>query len=82
MNVGAHVVVMVMMPMLTAAIMAVDPMMTMVRPVAGDPDHFPFAFPITIAMAVIWPVADFDANPCRLNGGPESEARNSNRHEQ
>ena len=41
-------------------VMAVDPMVT-VRPMAGHPDHFPIAFPVARAMAVIWLVTDFDA---------------------
>jgi hypothetical protein len=68
--------------MLAPVVMTVDPMMTMVRPMAGHPNHFVIAFPVTRTMAVVWPITEFDAKPCRLNGGPESEARNANRHEQ
>ena len=75
-------IVVMMMAMLTAAIMPVDPMMTVLRPMAGDPDHLVFAFPVTRAMAVVWPVTEFDANSLRLDGAPESEARHADRHEQ
>ena len=68
-------------PVFATDVMTVDPTMTP-RPMAGHPDHFPVTIPVVRPMAVIWPVADFDAKPCRLNGGPESEARNANRHEQ
>jgi hypothetical protein len=68
--------------MLAAEVMTVDPMMTVLRPMAGHPNHLVFAFPVTWTMAVIWPVTEFDAKPCRLNSGPESEARNADRYEQ
>jgi len=71
-----------MVAVFAASVMAVDPMMTVLRPMAGYPDHFIFALPVTRAMAIVWPVTDFDANPCRLDGGPQSGARNSNRDEQ
>jgi hypothetical protein len=78
------IAIVVMMPAVFAAdVMAVDPMMAVVRPMAGNPDHFPFATPVARAMAVVWPVAELDANSrlCRKRG-PESEARNDDRHEQ
>ena len=80
-----HVVtdaIVVMAAMFAPAIMAVDPMMAMLRPMAGHPDHFPVALIVTRAMAVIRPITDFDAYPCRLDGGPQSDARNDNRDEQ
>jgi hypothetical protein len=49
---------------------------------AGHPDHFVFATPVARAMGVIWLVTDFDADPCRLDGGPESETRGADRGEQ
>jgi hypothetical protein len=71
----------IMAAMLTAEVMTVDPMMTVIRPMAGHPDHLVFALPVTWAMAVVWPVTEFDSKSLRLNGGPESEARNADRHE-
>ncbi len=56
--------------MLALAIMAMDPMMTVFRPMAGHPNHLVIAFPIARAMVVEWPVADFDTEFLRLNGGP------------
>ena len=51
----------VMVVVFAAFVMAVDPMVTVLRPMAGHPDHFPIAFPVAWAMAVIWLVTDFDA---------------------
>jgi len=65
-----------------ADVVAVDPMMVMISPMAGHPDHFVFATPVARAMGVIWLVTDFDADPCRLDGGPESETRGADRGEQ
>ena len=70
------------MAMFTAAIMAVNPMMTVVRPMARHPNHLVIAFPITRAMAVKWLVANFDVEALRLNRGPKSKTRSSNRCEQ
>src|SRR5205085_10102760 len=71
-----------MIAMLAPAVVTVDPVMTVLRPVAGHPDHFVFTFPVTRTMAVVWPVTEFDAKPLRLHGGPESEARGANRREE
>jgi hypothetical protein len=79
-----HVVtdaIIVMMPMFAAAVMTVDPMMAMLRPMTGHPYHFVVTAPVTRAVAVVRPITNFDANPCRLSDGPESEAR-AQRHEQ
>jgi hypothetical protein len=67
--------------MFTAAVMAVDPMMTVLGPMARYPDHFVIAFPVTRAMAVKWPVTEFDPKSLRLDFAPESNARNGDRHE-
>jgi hypothetical protein len=75
------IVVAIMPAMFAPAIMTVDPMVTMVRPMAGDPDHLVIAFPVTRAVAVKWPVTEFDPNSLRLDGAPESEARNADRCE-
>ena len=71
-----------MVPMFTTAVMAVDPMMTALGPMARYPNHFVIAFPVTRAMAVKWPVTEFDPKSLRLGGAPESDARNGYRHEQ
>ena len=72
-----------MMPAMFAPfVMAVDPMVAVVGPMAWDPDHFPFARPVTRTMAVVRPVTNFDAKPCRLSGGPESEADRDRREQQ
>lgn len=80
-NIRAHIIVM-MVAVFAAAVMTVDPMMAMLRPMAGNPDHFVVAFPVTRTVTVVRPVTDFDAYPCRLDGGPQSEARDGNRNEQ
>ena len=83
-NIRADAVVMAMVAaMLPTDIMAVDPMMTVVGPMARHPDHFPFAVPVTRPMAVIWPVTDFDAKSrLSLENGPESKTRYDERNEQ
>jgi hypothetical protein len=79
---NATVVMPMVVAMLAPTVMAVDPMMAMLRPMAGHPDHLPFAIPVMRAVAVVWPVADFDAKSLRLNGGPESEARRDSYEQQ
>ena len=76
------IIVMMMPAMLASLVMAVDPMMAVLGPMAWHPDHFPFTRPVTRTMAVVWPVADFDADPCRLRRGPESEADRDRREQQ
>ena len=71
----------VMPAVFAADVMAVDPNLMVVRPMAGHPDHLVFAGPVTRAMAVEWPVTEFNSNSLRLDGAPESEARNADRHE-
>ncbi len=56
-----HAIIMMMMAVFATAVMAVDPMVAVLRPMAGHPNHFPIAVPITVAMAVVWLVTDFDA---------------------
>ena len=67
--------------MFAATIVAVDPMMSVLGPMAGLPNHFVITFPVARAMIVKWPVTQFDPNSFRLNGGPESKTRSGNRHE-
>jgi hypothetical protein len=71
----------IMMAMFAPDIMAVNPMMTVLRPMARHPHHFPFATPVARAMAVIGTVTEFDSKSLRLNGTPESETRNADRYE-
>jgi len=68
--------------MFAATVMTVDPMVSVLGPMAGLPNHFVIVFPVTRAMAVIGPVTDFDPKALRLEGGPESKARRGDRHEQ
>ena len=83
MNLRVHpIVVTMVVTMFTSPVMAVDPMMTVLRPMAWNPDHFIFTLPVTRAMAVVWPVTEFDSNSLRLDGAPESEARQADRREQ
>jgi hypothetical protein len=74
---------MMMVAMFAAAIMAVNPVMTVLGPMARHPDHFVVTLPVTRSMAVIWTVTDFDVksrvSPKR---GPESEARRDGREQQ
>ena len=82
MNLGIDPIVMMVMTMFAATVMAVDPMMTVLRPMPRNPDHFIVAFPVTRAMTVVRPVTEFDMKSrfCR-KGGPESEARHEQRNE-
>ena len=45
---------------ISPSVMAVDPMMAVMRPVTGHPDQLMFPFPITGAMSVIRPIANLD----------------------
>lgn len=81
-DVGVNAVIMAIMPMFAADVVAVNPMMMILRPMAGHPDHLIITGPIAGAMGVVRPVADFDADPCRLGSGPESKARGADRGEQ
>ena len=77
------IVVTMVVAMLTLPVMTVDPMMTVVGPMARHPDHFIFALPVTRPMAVVWPVTDFDAKSrLSLENGPESKTRYDQRNEQ
>ena len=67
--------------MFAATVVAVDPMMSVLGPMAGLPNHFEVVVPVTRAMIVECPVTQFDPNSFRLNGGPESKTRRGNRHE-
>ena len=83
MNLCVHVIVVTMVvAKLPPPVMTVDPMMTVLRPMPRNPDHFIVAFPVTRAMTVVRPVTEFDMKSrfCR-KGGPESEARHEQRNE-
>ena len=83
MNLCVHVIVVTMVvAKLPPPVMTVDPMMTVLRPMARHPDHFVVALPVTRSMAVIGTVTDFDVN-ARVSPkrGPESEARHEQRNE-
>jgi hypothetical protein len=67
--------------MFAATVVAVNPMVSVLGPMAGHPNHFVVALPVTRAMIVKRPVTDFDPNFLRLQGGPESKARSGDRHE-
>jgi hypothetical protein len=79
------IVVMAALPIVPAVfapnVMTVDPMLTVLGPVARDPNHFIVAFPVTWAMAVIRPVANFDPDFLRRKGGRENNARGRYRGE-
>lgn len=63
------VAVPVMPAVFPADVMAVNPCLAVVGPMAGDPNHFIFARPIVSAMAVIRPVAYLNAKALRSRGG-------------
>ncbi len=71
----------VMPAVFTPDVMAMDKGMMVVRPMAGHPVHLVVPRPVMGTMAVVWPVTDFNSNSLRLDGAPESEARNGDRHE-
>jgi hypothetical protein len=62
--------IMVMIPaMFSADVVAVNPLMVVVGPMAGDPNHFIFPTVVVWAMAVIRPVAYLNAKALRSRGG-------------
>ena len=69
------------MTVLDAVVMTVDPMMTVLGPMALNPDHFVVTLPITVAVAVKWPIAQFNTE-ARLDDSRENNARRGNRDEQ
>lgn len=75
--------IVVMMPTMFAPdVMAVDPMMAVLRPMAWNPNHLVFSLPVTRAMAVVWLVTDLNVNSRRRRPcGPESQARHEERNE-
>ena len=75
-------VVAVVAAMFAADVMAVNPSLVVVGPMAGDPNHFPVARPIASAMAVIGPVPDFNAEALCRNRGRENDAGGRERSEQ
>ena len=68
--------------MFAADVVAMDPMMSNVRHVPGNPDHLIVAVPITCAVVVKGPVPDLDFNSIRSNEGGEKHARHQNGREQ
>src|SRR5213592_3985997 len=60
--------------MFATDVMTVDPTMTVLGPVAWDPDHFIVAFPVAGAMSVIWPIPDFNPESLRRKGSGENNA--------
>ena len=82
MNLGVDPIVVMVPTMFAANVMSVDPMMVVLRPMAWNPDHFIFTLPVTRAMTVVGPVAEFDVNSRRCRtGGPEIEPRHDERNE-
>jgi hypothetical protein len=69
-------------PVFAADVLTVNPMVSEMRHVAGDPDHFIVAVPIALAMVIERPVADLDFNAVRSNSGRNKNARHQNRSEQ
>ena len=67
-------VVAVVVTMFAADVMAMNPSLVVVRPMAGNPNHFPVARPIASAMAVIGPVPDFNAEALCWNRGRKKNA--------
>lgn len=72
----------VVVAMFAADVMAVNPLLAVIGPMARNPNHFPIARPIASAMAVIGPVAYFDAEALRRDGSRENDARGRDRGEQ
>jgi hypothetical protein len=65
-----EVLIMMMIPaMFSANVVAVDPLMVVVGPMAADPNHFIVAAIIARAVAVIRPVTDLNAEALRSRGG-------------
>jgi hypothetical protein len=67
---------------LATDVMTVDPLLAVMRPMTWNPSHFPIARPIARAMAVIRPVAYFDAEALRRDGSRKNDAGGRDRGEQ
>jgi flagellar basal body-associated protein FliL len=76
------IVMMMMVAMLAAHVMTMDPMVTVLGPMARDPSHFPIVIPVGGTVTIIGPIPDFDVEGLRLDGSRENKAQRDNRHEQ
>ena len=71
----------IMPAVLAPDVMTVNPLPAVIRPMTWNPGHLPIAGPVASAMAVIGPVAYFDAEALRRNRGRENDARGRERSE-
>jgi hypothetical protein len=72
------VIPMVVAAMFAADVMAVNPLLVVVGPMAGDPNHFPVARPVASAMAIIGTVPYFNAEALCRNRSRENDAGGRN----
>ena len=79
-------IIMSSIPVVAAAfaahVLTVDPMMSVVRHVAWDPNHFIVAGPIARAMVIKWSVADLDRDALCSHSDWSDNARCNNGGEQ
>jgi hypothetical protein len=61
--------IVMMVAVFTANVMAMDPLMVVIGPMAPHPNHFVVARPIARAVAVVRPVADLNAKALRSRSG-------------
>jgi hypothetical protein len=66
----------------SADILAMNPMVPVMRHMARNPDHLIVAVPIVLSMVVKRPVANLDLNATRSNSGRNKNARHQNGGEQ
>jgi hypothetical protein len=74
--------IMVVVAVLAADVMTMDPVVAALGPMTRGPSHFPIAFPVTGAVAVERLVTDFDPDFLRLDGSGENKAHGDDRDEQ
>lgn len=72
----------VVLVVLSADVLPMNPMMSEVRHVPRDPNHFIAAVPIVRAMVVIWPVAKLDGDALCSHSNWSENARCNNGDEQ
>jgi len=68
-------------PVFAADIMTVDPVVMVLGPMAGHPDHFIFPLPIAGTMVIIGPISNFDPEFLCRKSGWENDARSHCRDE-
>jgi len=67
--------VVMMVMVFTPSVVAVNPVMAVFTPMAGNPNHLPVAVPVTFAVGVIRAIANLDPNLGGLHDRRQRQTR-------